>query len=85
MLNDSESHHRAALDGFGVALGRVTRARLLLDSGQLVALSPHRLKTRWSHWLVYPPRSARHQGFLDFRQWLHAQAQEHAEHMRQPG
>lgn len=82
MLDDSESHHRAALDGFGVALGRVTRARLLLDSGQLIALSPQRLKTRWSHWLVYPPRSASHQGFLAFRDWLHAQAQEHAQHMR---
>lgn len=82
MLNDSESHHRAALDGFGVALGRVTRARLLLDSGQLVALSPHRLKTRWSHWLVYPPRSSTHQGFLSFRSWLHAQAGEHARHMQ---
>ena len=34
MLNDSESHHRAALDGFGVALGRVTRARLLLELAQ---------------------------------------------------
>ncbi|MET4574874.1 LysR family glycine cleavage system transcriptional activator [Stenotrophomonas rhizophila] len=81
MLNDSESHHRAALDGFGVALGRVTRARLLLDSGQLIALSPHRLKTRWSHWLVYPPRSSTHRGFLAFREWLHAQAAEHARHM----
>lgn len=46
MLNDSEAHHRAALDGIGVALGRVTRARLLLDSGQLIALSPHRGLTR---------------------------------------
>lgn len=85
LLNDSEAHHRAALDGFGVALGRVTRARLLLDSGQLIALSPHRLKTRWSHWLVYPPRSASHQGFLAFRAWLHAQAREHDLHMQQRG
>jgi LysR family glycine cleavage system transcriptional activator len=82
MLNDSEAHHRAALEGVGVALGRVTRARLLLDSGQLIALSPHRLRTRWSHWLVYPPRSASHQGFLTFRAWLHAQAVEHAGHMQ---
>lgn len=85
MLNDSEAHHRAALDGIGVALGRVTRARLLLDSGQLIALSPHWLKTRWSHWLVYPPRSANHRGFLAFRAWLHAEAAEHALHMRSAG
>src|SRR3546814_17208977 len=38
VFDDSESHHRAALDGVGVALGRITRARLLLDSGQLVML-----------------------------------------------
>ncbi|MCD7100208.1 LysR substrate-binding domain-containing protein [Stenotrophomonas sp. MMGLT7] len=77
-FDDSEAHHRAALDGVGVALGRVTRARLLLDSGQLVVLSPHRLKTAWSHYLVHPPRSAGHRGFLAFRQWLFAQAAEHA-------
>ena len=85
MLNDSEAHHRAALDGIGVALGRVTRARLLLDSGQLIALSPHRLKTRWSHWLVHPPRSATHQGFLAFREWVLVQAREHAAHMQATG
>lgn len=72
---------RLTLDGVGVALGRVTRARLLLDSGQLVALSSQRLKTAWPHWLVYPQRSARHRGFLAFRDWLHAQADEHVRHM----
>jgi LysR family transcriptional regulator, glycine cleavage system transcriptional activator len=78
MLDDSESHHRAAVAGVGVALGRLTRARLLLDSGQLVLLSPHRLKTAWSHYLVHPPRSEAHQGFLAFRDWLRGQAREHA-------
>jgi LysR family glycine cleavage system transcriptional activator len=83
VLDESESHHRAALDGVGVAMGRVTRARLLLASGQLVALSAQRLKTTWSHYLVYPQRSATHTGFLAFRQWLTAQAREHAEHAQQ--
>src|SRR3546814_4455733 len=41
VFDDSESHHRAALDGVGVALGRITRARLLLDSGQLVRSEEH--------------------------------------------
>lgn len=77
VFDDSESHHRAALDGVGVALGRVTRARFLLDSGQLVALSPHRLRTPWGHYLVHPPRSADHHGFLAFRDWLRAQAADH--------
>jgi len=83
VFDDSESHHRAALDGVGVALGRVTRARLLIDSGQLVPLSAHRLKTPYSHYLVYPERSARHRGFADFRGWLLAQAAEHARHVEQ--
>ncbi|WP_226467371.1 LysR substrate-binding domain-containing protein [Luteimonas panaciterrae] len=77
VFDDSESHHRAALDGVGVALGRLTRARLLLESGQLVRLSSQRLKTRYAHYLVYPPRSAEHRGFLSFRDWLRAQASEH--------
>ena len=82
VFDDSESHHRAALDGVGVALGRLTRARLLLESGQLLRLSPLRLKTRFSHYLVHPPRSAGHCGFVAFRDWLRAQA---AEHLRQTG
>jgi LysR family glycine cleavage system transcriptional activator len=80
-FDDSEAHHRAALDGVGVALGRITRARLLLDSGQLVALTGQRLKTDYAHYLVYPPRSATHRGLLAFRDWLHQQADEHAAHM----
>jgi LysR family transcriptional regulator, glycine cleavage system transcriptional activator len=80
-LDDSEAHHRAALDGVGVALGRLTRARLLLDAGQLVLLSRHRLKTDFAHYLVHPPRVQGHRGFLAFRDWLRVQAAEHAAHM----
>jgi len=83
VFDDSEAHHRAALDGVGVALGRLTRARLLIDSGQLAPLSSHRLQTNYSHYLVYPERTARHRGFVDFRRWLAAQAQEHVRHMEQ--
>lgn len=80
-FDDSEAHHRAALDGVGVALGRLTRARLLLDSGQLVMLTRERMKTDYAHYLVYPPRSASHRGLLAFREWLHDKAEEHAQHM----
>ena len=78
MLDDTESHHRAALAGVGVALGRMTRARLLLDSGQLVVLSERPMKTASGHWLVYPERSLSHRGFLAFRDWLRLQATDHA-------
>lgn len=81
MLDDTEAHHRAALAGVGVALGRMTRARLLLDAGQLVPLSSQRLRTGSGHWLVYPERSRPHEGFGAFREWLLAQAAEHARHV----
>ena len=81
ILDDTEAHHRAALDGVGVVLGRLTRARLLLDSGQLLPLSPRRLRTRSGHWLVHPERSRTHAGFRVFREWLLAQAAEHARHV----
>jgi hypothetical protein len=50
-----------------------------------VRLSAERLKTRSAHYLVYPPRSDTHAGFLAFRAWLRAQAGEHARHMEQAG
>ena len=81
VFDDSESHHRAARDGVGVALGRMTRARLLLDAGELVVLSAQRIKADYAHWLVYPPRSTSHRGFLAFREWLRAQAAEHVGHV----
>lgn len=73
-LDDLESVHRAAVDGIGVALGRMVRSRALIESGQLVVLSPHRLRSDYDHYLVYPPRSADHPGLLAFREWLHAEA-----------
>lgn len=81
VLDDSESHHRAAVAGVGVALGRLTRTRLLLDAGQLVPLSPLRLKAGYAHYLVHPPRSEALHGFLAFRDWLRGQAAEHAAHV----
>lgn len=73
-LNDSEAQNRAV----GVALGRLTRARLLLESGQLVPLAAQPVKASYAHYLVYPPRSATHAGLVHFRDWLLAQAREHA-------
>lgn len=76
-FDDSESHHRAALDGMGVALGRLTRAQRLLEAGQLVRLSPGRLAAQTGHWLVYPQRSQAHRGFTAFRDWLMEEAARH--------
>ena len=76
-FNDSEAQNRAARDGVGVALGRLTRARLLLDSGQLVALTQRPVKASYAHYLVSPARTAGHAGFEHFRAWLLQQAREH--------
>lgn len=76
-LDDLESLHRAAVDGMGVALGRMVRSRVLIESGQLVVLSRRRLPSDFNHYLVYPPRSAGHAGLQAFREWLHAEVQAH--------
>ncbi|MGO4777243.1 LysR substrate-binding domain-containing protein, partial [Lysobacter sp. 2RAB21] len=73
-FDDSETMHRAAVEGLGVALGRLARTRLLIRSGQLVPLSQGRLKIDWGHYLVYPQRSVDHGGLESFRTWLHQQA-----------
>ncbi len=69
-VNDSETLHRAAVEGVGIALARMTRARLLVDSGLLVTLTRQSLQTGSAHHLVYPERSASHRGLLLFRAWL---------------
>jgi len=73
-FEDLESLHRAAAEGMGVALARLVRSKLLVDSGQLVVLSDRRLPSDYAHYLVYPPRSADHPALLAFREWVHAQA-----------
>lgn len=69
-FNDSESRQRAAVAGMGVALGRTTMARPLIENGQLVALFPELMKARRQHFLVYPARARKHAGFTVFREWL---------------
>ena len=81
-FDDSEALHRAAVEGVGVALGRLTRLRLLLDSGQLLQLTSSRLKTDYAHYLVYPQRSQGHAGVQAFREWLHHEAAEHDRRMQ---
>ncbi|HET9818921.1 MAG TPA: LysR substrate-binding domain-containing protein [Rhodanobacteraceae bacterium] len=69
-FTDSESRQRAAVEGIGVALGRTTMVRPLIETGQLVALFPELMKARRWHYLVYPERSRKHAGFIAFREWL---------------
>lgn len=76
-FDDAEALHRAAASGLGLAMGRLSLARPLLDAGLLVELSPQRIKSEYAHYLVYPPRSADHAGLQAFRAWLLAAAREY--------
>jgi len=69
-FTDTETLQRAAVEGLGVALGRLMMARPLLEAGRLVALSTQRLPAKFSHYLVYPPRSVGHPAVVAFRAWL---------------
>lgn len=69
-FGDSETLHRGAVEGLGVALGRMVTARPLIHAGRLVVLVPERLRSEWSYYLVHPPRSARHAGVAAFREWV---------------
>ncbi len=73
-FDDTDSLQRAAVEGMGVALGRLTMARPLIESGRLVALTRHRLPDGYAHHLVYPPRSENHPALVAFRAWLLAVA-----------
>lgn len=77
-FDDTEASLRAAVSGVGVTLGRLTRARLLLESGQLVRLTRERMRTNYAHYLVYPARASDHAGLQAFRRWLQEEARTYA-------
>jgi LysR family glycine cleavage system transcriptional activator len=76
-FDDSETLHRAAVEGLGVALGRITLTRPLVEAGLLAPLFDARLKAEYAHYLVYPPRSESHRGLVAFRDWLLAEARDY--------
>jgi LysR family glycine cleavage system transcriptional activator len=69
-FSDSETRQRAAVEGIGIALGRMTMVRPLIESGMLIAPFRERLRARYAHYLVYPQRSREHASFRAFRDWL---------------
>ena len=77
-FSDSETLHRAAVEGLGVALGRMTMARPLIEAGRLKPLTNQRLRAEFAHYLVMPPGSERRQVVQWFAAWLHEQAREYA-------
>lgn len=75
-FSDTESLHRAAVEGIGVALARMTLVRPMIDNGRLRELSPHCLPAEYAHYLVFPPRSEDHAGLKAFRTWIEAEARQ---------
>lgn len=76
-FDDSDTLHRAAAEGLGIALGRLTLARPMMEAGRLVPLFDARLKAEFAHYLVYPPRSREHAGLARFRDWLLQEARDY--------
>ncbi|MCI1711449.1 MAG: LysR substrate-binding domain-containing protein [Chiayiivirga sp.] len=78
-FTDSETLHRAAVEGLGIALGRVTLTRPMVETGLLVRLfEDDCLPAEFAHYLVFPPRSASHAGLVAFRHWLQQEARDYA-------
>jgi DNA-binding transcriptional LysR family regulator len=67
----------AALEGLGVALGRMVTSKSLIDAGRLQVLGGNYLPVAEAYWLVYPPRSLEHRGLHAFREWLLAEADDY--------
>jgi LysR family glycine cleavage system transcriptional activator len=84
-FTESELLHRAAAEGLGIVLGRMVLAKPLLDNGSLVLLTKERMPAGYSHYLVYPPRSANHAPLLAFRDWLHVEIRKYLSGERERG
>ena len=71
----------AALEGLGVALGRMVTSKSLIDAGRLQVLGDRYLRVEEAYWLVYPPRSQEHRGLQLFREWLLDEAEDYCRQM----
>ncbi len=60
----------AAIAGLGVALARASFVAADLESGRLVRLFSRSVPTRYSYFIVYPPRSERLGKIQVFQEWL---------------
>ena len=74
-FDSTDALRHAALEGLGVALGRMVTSSSLIHAGRLVVLGERFMPTEEAYWLVYPPRSEEHGGMAVFRQWVMAEAE----------
>jgi LysR family transcriptional regulator, glycine cleavage system transcriptional activator len=71
---DSNLLLRAAVDGQGVALGQISLVKDFIESKQLVAPLPKRLKTGFRYHLVYPAGADQRPEVALFRDWILGEA-----------
>jgi LysR family glycine cleavage system transcriptional activator len=64
----------AAIAGLGVALARALFVQADLESGRLVRLFPHGVRTKYSYFIVYPRGSEALGKIQAFQEWLLEQA-----------
>ncbi|MHB1059221.1 MAG: LysR substrate-binding domain-containing protein [Rhodanobacter sp.] len=80
---DAQRH--AALEGLGVAMGRMVMSKSLIDAGRLQVLGHCYMPVEDAYWLVYPARSKEHPGLQVFREWLLAEADDYCRRLPVPG
>jgi LysR family glycine cleavage system transcriptional activator len=83
-FDDSETLHRAAAEGLGIGLGRMSLLQPTIDAGRLLRLFEEQLPAEFAHYLVYPPRTQNHAGLAAFREWVVGEAKRYAEAERTP-
>jgi len=86
-MDTVDALRHAALEGLGVAMGRMVTSKSLIDAGRLVVLGDRYLPVPdpEAYYLVYPPRSEDHRGMATFRKWLLAEAEAYCSQMPQLG
>ena len=78
-FNDASLALQAAVEGQGVALGRLMLAADDLRSGRLVQPFDVVLPNDYSYWLVYQAAALERANVVAFRTWLLAEAKQSAE------
>ncbi|WP_266172207.1 LysR substrate-binding domain-containing protein [Dyella subtropica] len=80
-FDTTDALQRGALEGLGVALGRMVTARPLVEAGLLHVLGERYIHIPEAYYLVYPPRSRDHASLRVFRDWIRREADSYAESM----
>lgn len=80
-FDNTDALQRGALEGMGVALGRMVMARPLIEAGLLTVLGNRYQQIPEAYFLVYPEHAKDHAGLRTFREWLLSEAGKYAEAM----